>query len=134
MKITITKITSGLYKVHSDDSHWVIKKIKDSEVEISIVSVSDKNVIVSVDGYNDIRNCFDCGKHEVVYSSVSNSHILKVWGTIFEVVYFNLSLKMIEELEKIKELTVIVSSLNKVVVSGNGSKFPLDKLEKMINC
>ena len=134
MKIEITKITSGLYKIHSDDSQCVIRKMKDSEVEISIVSVDETSVIVSVNDYNVIRNCFDCGRHEVVYSSVSDFHLLKVWGTIFEISCFNLPFSVVEKLEKIKELNVIVSSFNKVVVSGNSSKFPLDKLEKMINC
>lgn len=136
MKIEITKSENGFYKIHSDDSQWIVKKLKESDDsnEIQIVSISDTSVIVSVSDIDVIRNCFDCGRHEVVFMSVSNFHILKVWGTIFEVVYFNIPLKRVEELEKIKELTVIVSSFDKVVVSGDSSKFPLDKLEKMINC
>lgn len=136
MKIEITKSENGFYKIHSDDSQWIVKKLKESDDsnEIQIVSISDTSVIVSVPNVDAIRNCFDCGRHEVVFMSVSNFHILKVWGTIFEVVYFNIPLKRVEELEKIKELTVIVSSFDKVVVSGDSSKFPLDKLEKMINC
>lgn len=133
MKITITKNESGLYKVQYDDPQWIIKKLKESDTEITIISADDTSVIVSVSNVETIRNCFDCGRHEVVYSSVSNKHFLKVWGTIFEMVCFNMPLEKVETLEKIKELTVIVSSFNKVIINGNSSKFPLDKLEKMIN-
>lgn len=136
MKITITKSENGFYKIHSDDPHWIVRKLKDSDDsnEIQIVSISDTSVIVSVSDINVIRNCFDCGRHEVVYSSVSDSHLMKVWGTIFEMVCFNLPFSVVEKLEKIKELTITVSSFDKVVVSGNLLLFPLDKLEKMINC
>lgn len=133
MKITITKNESGLYKVQYDDPQWIVRRLKESDTEIIVISVDDKGVIVSVKDVEVIRNCFDCGRHEVVYISVSDTSILKVWGTIFDLTCFNLPLGKVEELEKIKELTVIVSSFDRVSVSGNSSKFPLTKLIEMIN-